>query len=326
MRAISGPRTGKPSMHYSPMLARPAGREELKKPGYIYEPKLDGTRAVCYKDGGGIRLINRRGNDITARYPEFSFAKEIKAASAVLDGEVVVYDKDGNPDFHLLQRREQAGQRAVSEIRSRELPASYIVFDILEKDGKSLTDLPLSERKKILDETVIDGKHIQKIFYTENGPGLWEQIEKRKLEGVIGKDRTSEYYTGVRAPVWIKIKYLKTIDCVIVGYTSEKRIISALALAVYSQGKLRYIGRTVGKGFTEEFLKELHKELVPLEQKEAPVTYVGGKDIHWLKPKLVCEVSFLELSHDIIMRAPVFLRMRYDKLPEECVLEEQIVL
>jgi bifunctional non-homologous end joining protein LigD len=143
---------------------------------------------------------------------------------------------------------------------------------------------------------------------------------------VIGKDWTSEYYPGVRASVWIKIKYLKTIDCVIVGYTSEKRIISALALAVYSHGTLRYIGRTVGKGFTEEFLKELHKELVPLEQKEAPVTYVGGKDIHWLKPKLVCEVTFLELTHDIIMRAPVFLRMRYDKKPEDCILEEQVVL
>jgi bifunctional non-homologous end joining protein LigD len=313
-------------MRYPPMLALPAGRDSLKKEGFIYEPKLDGTRAICYLDEKGIRLINRRGNDITGRYPEFSFSKEIKASSAVLDGEVVVYDKNGNPDFHLLQRREQVGKKAVSEIRSKELPATYVVFDILEKDGKSLTGLPLSERKKILDETVTDGKHIQKIFYTENGPGLWEQIEKRKLEGVIGKDRTSEYYPGVRAPVWIKIKYLKTIDCVIVGYTSEKRIISALALAVYSQGKLRYIGRTVGKGFTEGFLKELHKELVPLEQKEAPVKYEGGKDIHWLQPKLVCEVTFLELSHDIIMRAPVFLRMRYDKKPEDCILEEQVVL
>lgn len=308
------------------MLASPAERSELKKAGFIYEPKLDGTRAVCYLDERGIRLINRRGNDITLRYPEFSFAKEIKAASAVLDGEVVVYDKNGNPDFHLLQRREQVGQKAVSEIRSRELPATYVVFDILEKDGKTLTDLPLSERKKILDETVTDGKHIQKIFYTENGPGLWDQIEKRKLEGVIGKDWTSEYYPGARTPVWIKIKYLKTLDCVIVGYTSEKRIISALALAVYSQGTLRYIGRTVGKGFTEEFLKGLHKELTPLEIKEPPVVYEGGKDIHWLKPKLVCEVSFLELSHDIIMRAPVFLRMRYDKKPEDCILEEQVAL
>ena len=326
MRVILGLKAGKTNMRYLPMLAFPAGKDALEKKGFIYEPKLDGTRAVCYKDIEGIRLINRRGNDITARYPEFSFVKEIKAASAVLDGEVVVYDKHGNPDFHLLQRREQAGKKAISEIRSEELPATYVVFDILEKDGKSLTDLQLSERKKILEETVTDGKHIQKIFYTENGPGLWEQVEKRKLEGVIGKDWTSEYYPGARTPLWIKIKYLKTIDCVVVGYTSEKRIISALALAVYSQGKLRYIGRTVGKGFTEEFLKALHKELVPLEIKEPPVTYEGGKDIHWLKPKLVCEVSFLELSHDIIMRAPVFLRMRYDKKPEECVLEEQVVL
>jgi DNA ligase D-like protein (predicted ligase) len=313
-------------MHYPPMLARPADRDALKREGFIYEPKLDGTRAICYKDIEGIRLINRRGNDITARYPEFSFAKEIKAASAVLDGEVVVYDKNGNPDFHLLQRREQVARRDISEMRSKELPASYVVFDILEKEGISLTDLSLKERKTFLDETVTDGLHLQKIFYTENGPGLWDQIEKRKLEGVIAKELDSRYYPGARTPAWLKIKYLKTIDCVIVGYTSEKRIISALALAVYSRGKLRYIGRTVGKGFTEGFLKDLHKKLLALETKEPTVEYLGEKVIHWVKPKLVCEVSYLEMTKDLIMRAPVFLRLREDKLPEDCILEEQVVL
>ena len=313
-------------MYYNPMLALPAGKDALDKGGCIFEPKLDGTRAVCYKDLEGIRLINRRGNDITARYPEFTFIGQVKAASAVLDGEVVVYDKNGNPDFHLLQRREQVARRDISVIRSKELPATYVVFDILEKEGKSLIELSLKERKTILDATVQDGAHIQKTFYTENGPGLWEQVEKRRLEGVIAKELSSTYYPGKRTPAWLKVKYLKTIDCVIVGYTSEKRIISALALAVYSQGKLRYIGRSVGKGFTENFLKELHKELIPLEIKEPPVTYVGGKDIHWLEPKLVCEVSYLEMSKDIIMRAPVFLWIRYDKKPEDCVLEEQVVL
>jgi bifunctional non-homologous end joining protein LigD len=308
------------------MLALPAEKEGLKKAGFIYEPKLDGTRAVCYMDESGTRLINRRGNDITSRYPEFSYAGQVKAASLVLDGEVVVYDKNGNPDFHLLQRREQVAQKAVAEIRSKELPATYVVFDILEKEGKSLIGLPLKERKKILEETVLDGNRIQKIFYTENGPGLWEQVVKRKLEGVIAKDPDSQYYPGARAPAWLKIKYLKTIDCVIVGYTSEKRIISALALAVYSHGKLRYIGRTVGKGFTEEFLKELHKKLEAIETDKPSVKYEGAKEIHWVKPKYVAEVTYLELTKDIIMRAPVFLRLRDDKAPEECIIEEQVVL
>jgi bifunctional non-homologous end joining protein LigD len=313
-------------MRYPPMLALPAGKEALKKEGYIFEPKLDGTRAVCYLDEKGISLVNRRGNDITGRYPEFSFAGQVKAASAVLDGEVVVYSPEGNPDFHLLQRREQVARRDISEIRSKELPATYVVFDILEKEGKSLTDLPLKERKRILEETIAEGGHMQKIFYTENGPGLWKEVEKRKLEGVIAKELDSRYYPGARTPAWLKIKYLKTIDCVIVGYTSEKRIISALALAVYSRGKLRYIGRSVGKGFTEGFLKDLHKRLSEIETKDPPVEYLGGKEIHWVKPLIVCEVTYLELTKDIIMRAPVFLRLRDDKKPEECILEEQVVL
>ena len=308
------------------MLARPAGKEALEKHGFIYEPKLDGTRAVCYVEEGVIRLVNRRGRDITYRYPEFSFSPQVKAASAVLDGEVVVYNAAGNPDFHLLQRREQASQRAVAEIRSKQLPATYAVFDILELGGKAPTGLPLKDRKRILDSAVVDGGRIQKTFYTENGPGLWEQVESRKLEGVIAKDLESAYYPGARTTAWLKIKYLKTIDAVIVGYTSEKRIISALALAAYYRGKLRYIGRTVGRGFTEDFLKELHKKLSATETGKPAVSYKGAKEIHWVKPRMVCEVTYLELTKDLIMRAPVFLRMREDKTPEECVLEEQVIL
>ena len=313
-------------MLYKPMLARTAGTEALETKGFLFEPKLDGTRAICYKsDGGRLRFVNRRNADMTSRYSEFSFAKDIKAKTAVLDGEVVVYDANGNPSFTLLQRREQTSDKTLVGIRSVEHPATYVVFDILEKDGKDLTGLALSQRKKILDETVPGGKSLQKMFYTRDGPGLWKEILKRKLEGVVAKDPESKYYPGVRAPVWLKIKYLKTIDCIIVGYTSEKRAISALALAAYVEGKLRYIGRSVGKGFTEDFLEELHHRLEKIETKEASVKYLGEKDIHWVRPELVCEVSFLMLTKDRIMRAPVFLRMREDKRPEDCILEEQVV-
>ncbi|VVB74201.1 DNA ligase [Candidatus Tiddalikarchaeum anstoanum] len=304
---------------YEPMLAQLGVKEDLTKEGFIYEPKLDGTRAVCYFNDKKIKLINRRDRDITYRYPELIFDKNLSAKSCVLDGELVVFNEKGNPDFHLLQTREQVDKKDLIESRSKTRPATYVVFDIIEKDGKLLVNLPLVERKRILNDTVKDGAYIRKIVYTKEGVKLWKEVTKRKLEGVMAKIETSKYSVGVRADTWIKIKFLKTIDAIIVGYTSEKRVISALVIAAYENDKLRYIGR-VGTGFTESFLKSLRTELDKLIIKNPPVTYSGNKNIVWVKPELICEVRYLELSKDKIMRAPAFLRMRTDKKLKECTL------
>ncbi len=308
----------------TPMLCKLGDKEDISKKDFIFEPKLDGTRAICYYQNKKIKLINRRNNNITHRYPEFKFGKNINAKNCILDGEIIVYDKKGNPSFKLLQRRDQLSKSFLIDIRSHQFPATYIVFDILMKNSKDLKKLPLSERKKILANTIAPSKTIDDIPYTSNGKELWKKIKKRNLEGVIGKKQDSMYYPGKRTSDWIKIKFLKTIDCVIVGYTSEKRKISALAVAVYDKVKLRYIGR-VGTGFTEKFLEELYEKLKPLETKKPSVSYPGKKNIIWVKPKIVCEVRYLEFSKDkVIMRAPAFLRLRNDKKPKDCTLKEQI--
>ena len=304
------------------MLAKIGEKEDLSKKNMIFEPKVDGTRAICFKDGK-LKFINRRNRDISFRYPEFDFIGNIKAKTCVLDGEIIVYDKKGVPSFNLLQKRDQLGIKFMIELRSEQYPATYVVFDILRLDGKDLKNLTLIERKKILDKVVKDGNHIQKIFYTSDGKSLWKKITKLKLEGVMAKEKKSKYHEASRIASWLKIKYLKTIDCIIVGYTSKKRVISALAVGVYLKGKLIYIGR-VGIGFTEKFLKELHKDLKKLEVKKAPVIYNGKEDIQWIKPQIVCEVRYLEFSKDNIMRAPAFLRLREDKTAKECKFEEQV--
>jgi DNA ligase D-like protein (predicted ligase) len=309
-------------MKFSPMLAKLGDKKDLSKKGYLWEPKLDGTRAICYVNKE-IKLINRRGRNITYRYPEFDFRKNIDAKNCILDGEIIVYDKKGNPNFNLLQSREQLDKKIMIELRSKQYPATYVVFDILMKDGRSLIDIPLIKRKEILDDMVSDGKGIQKIFFTKDSRKLWKEVTKRKLEGIMAKNENSKYYPGRRVPPWLKVKYLKTIDCIIVGYTHRKRIISALAVGVYSEGKLIYIGR-VGTGFTEEFLENLYEKLEKIEIKKAPVEYSGKETIHWVKPLIVCEVRYLQFSKDKIMRAPAFLRLRFDKLPKECILEEQV--
>lgn len=306
-----------------PMLAQPGGPKDLRRSGFIFEPKLDGTRALLYK-GEGIRLINRRDNEITDRYPEFQFKEEIGAKQCVLDGEVVVFDSQGNPSFRLLQKREHVGA-GKAHLRSAQHPATFVAFDILELEGKDLTSLPLEERKKSLDQTVHETKAIRKILYTEEGEKLWKLVKDRGIEGVMAKSLSSQYEEGRRSPSWIKIKTTVTIDCAIVGFTSEIRVISSLVLAVYNQGQWVYIGR-VGTGFTDEFLTELRKELEKLVVNEPPVSNPEERGITWVRPEMVCEVEFLELTMDRHLRAPVFRRLRFDKAPQDCLLFDLLAL
>jgi bifunctional non-homologous end joining protein LigD len=237
----------------------------------------------------------------------------------VLDGEIVVYDQDGRPNFASLAKRDHVDDERLIEERSKSLPATYAVFDILEKDGESLLTLPLTARKEILADTIRNAHHIEQIFWTEHGKSLWQEAKRRNLEGVMAKDASSHYVPGQRLGLWRKIKFLKTIDAIILGYTHEKRSISALALGVYHNGELRYIGG-VGTGFTEDFLADLSKQLGKIKTTKAPVPYDGPKDYTWVKPKLVCEVEYLQLTKSKSLRAPSFIRLRDDKLPKDCQL------
>jgi bifunctional non-homologous end joining protein LigD len=311
-------------MRYQPMLCMPGDERDLSRKGYSYEVKLDGTRMLLYKEGNKLTGVNRRNSFIMFRYPELlsAFKKGIKAKSCVLDGEIVVYGKRGMPNFNLLQAREQLSNKLLIEMRSKQHPAVFVVFDILEKDGKRLTWLPLNKRRKILKQTIEENAGLQLMFHTAGGKKLWKEIKKKRLEGVVAKKNDSEYVEG-RSDLWLKIKNLKTIDCIIVGYTSGIRAISALCIAAYHKNKPVYIGR-VGTGFTEKFLRELKPKLKIT--KTIPVANMPKtrKKIYWVKPELVCEVRFLQLTKGMKLRAPAFLRMRYDKLPSDCVLENQI--
>src|SRR5579859_2053811 len=228
-----------------PMNAYSGSAKDLESPEYIYEPKLDGYRALCFVDDR-LKFVSRNGNDITNNYPEFAFRDHINARDCILDGEIVVFDKNGDPSFQLLQQGF--------------VEATYIVFDILKKNGKSLTSLPLSERKKILDATVKDGDHIEKVLFTKDGKQLYKTMAKYHLEGVIAKKINSYYYPNKRTNVWLKIKLHKSVDAIIVGFTQGKRKISSLALGLYDKNhKLQYIGK-VGTGFSHELLAELEKK------------------------------------------------------------------
>jgi len=304
---------------YRPMLAAQGHKEDLDRPGFVYEPKLDGTRALCYKNGQ-MKFINRRDRDISARYPDLLAATSIKADHCVLDGEIVVFGEEGNPSFRLLQKREHSASQ-MYHLRSRQHPATYVVFDILMLNGKDLTGLSLKERRALLETTVEDDRHIRKIIQTDRGQKLWDLVVAKGTEGVMAKDAGSVYEEGVRSKHWLKIKTTTTVDCIIVGYTHEARVISALVLALYDRNKLVFIGR-VGTGFTEEFLTNLKQSLDKIAIEQPSISTTSDTEVTWVKPEMVCEVEYLEVTLNGHLRAPVFRRLREEKDPGDCTIDQ----
>jgi len=218
------------------------------------------------------------------------------------------------------------------ELLSKIMPATLIVFDILHKDGEDLINLPLIERKKILEEVVEENERIVISTYViGKGKKFFEEVKKRGLEGVMAKKLDSTYQLGKRSKDWLKIKYLKTLDCIICGFTEgtgwREEYFGALLCGIYYQGKLLYIGR-VGTGWNEEDLKQLTSLLKKLEIDKNPFDVFEEEPsivekVHWVKPKLVAEIKFMNLSKDLKMRAPSFKRLRDDKKPGECILNEE---
>ncbi|MGC9037516.1 MAG: non-homologous end-joining DNA ligase [Candidatus Micrarchaeia archaeon] len=310
-----------------PMLAFPSKPFDSKD--FLMEIKYDGTRCIAYIDTQARRVmfLNRRMIFFQARYPEFAdFYKQVDAKRAILDGELVVFH-NGRPDFNLLQEREQSGEQTKIEILSKLHPATYVVFDILHKDGEDLLDKKLLERKEILDKTLTESSYaIKSSFIFEKGIELFNKVKEQGLEGIMAK-RIDSPYVQKRSKDWLKIKALNTIDAVIIGFTSsEQEKLSALLLGLYSGGQLVYIGR-VGTGFSEEEREALFNELSKDKLKK-PIVEVGeaepGKTITYTSPRLVAEVRFMEMTKEHMLRAPAFLRLRNDKKPEDCTMESNV--
>ncbi|MBD3254728.1 MAG: DNA ligase [Candidatus Lokiarchaeota archaeon] len=294
-----------------PMLCKKAGTDILSSKRYIFQPKLDGTRALYSAN----QLINRRGKNIISRYPEFS-TLEIEENN-IIDGEVIIYNDKGIPDFSLLQSREQTSNKFKIELLSKQIPATYVVFDCLEYQGKDITDCNLEERMKFLKKSVKESKHLEIIFSSEDGKKLWMTIKEYGVEGVIAKKKNSKYFPGKRSDKWLKIKNLKTIDCVILGYTKgegkREETFGALIIGAYNNNKLINLGK-VGTGWSD-------KELIDLKERMDKIIKEKRDNKIFLNPKLVCEVEYLDLTENNDLRAPSFKRLRFDKDPKDCILE-----
>jgi bifunctional non-homologous end joining protein LigD len=306
---------------------------------WVFEVKWDGVRAILFLDKGehNIELKSRNNKSITHRYPELVSPLESAVnckESVILDGEIVVLNKKGFPDFQEHQRRMNVDHLKEIEMISRQIPATYYFFDILYIDGKNVQRFPFVERRKILSDIIRPNDRIRISDYVEeNGIEVFEKIKSMNLEGIMAKKRSSIYMQGTRSADWLKIKNKQTQDCIVIGYTkgegNRQDYFGSLLLAMYDDelgagGELRFVGHT-GSGFDFSLLESTFKRLEKIKVNACPIKYVPytNREPVWVRPELVVEVKFHGWTKDRIMRAPVFLRVREDKSPIECRIESE---
>jgi DNA ligase D-like protein (predicted ligase)/DNA ligase D-like protein (predicted 3'-phosphoesterase) len=306
---------------YKPMLAKEASKAFTDK-DWVFEVKWDGFRAIAYIDDE-VSLRSRNQKELIDNFPELQELKQ-QQKGLVLDGEIIVLNK-GKVDFHAMQERGKATSATDIAFKTASSPAAYVIFDILEKDGKSLLDLPLMERKRILKESVKESERVVLADYVEDkGEVYYEAILQKGLEGVMAKKKKSPYEPGLRSGNWLKIKKLRSCDCVIFGYTlgtgARKKTFGALVLGLFdAAGKAVYVGK-VGTGFSDETLNSLLSEFQKIETDEEPFMADIAEKVTWLKPKFVCEVAYQIVTNDGRLRMPRFIRLRIDKEPKDCTI------
>lgn len=311
-----------------PMLATSVD-DPFDDPKWLYEIKWDGYRAVAFIHDGKVRLVSRNQNDLTAQYPELQdLPKLVEAKSAILDGEVVALDEAGRSSFSLMQQRTgiRSGGRRVPG--RRDVPVLYYAFDLLYLDGYDLRRVELEARKEVLKKVIRQGEGLRYSDHFPQGIALFRAAKEKGLEGILAKSRTS-LYEERRSREWLKIKITQTVECVVGGYTDpegSRPHFGALVLGMYDKKKrLIHVGQA-GTGFDHKLLEEIWKLLKKRETRTNPFSGpVEAPHPHWVKPELVAEIKFTEWTHEtseggVKLRAPVFLRLRDDKDPEDCVL------
>ncbi|HEV2064715.1 MAG TPA: DNA ligase D [Thermoanaerobaculia bacterium] len=305
------------------MLAETREQAFTKK-GWLWEIKYDGYRVLASREGSEARLTYRHGMDSTGIFPEIARAlRALPFESLVIDGEIVVNDEKGKPSFGKLQKRALLSRQADIERALVELPAVFYGFDLVACEGFDLRRLPLLDRKALLARLLPKAGPLRFCDHVaEQGEALLEEARALGLEGIVGKKADSRYHGG-RSADWVKVRLERTEDFAVVGYSAPKGSragFGALHLGIYDAGKLIYAGRA-GSGFTERQLEHVRERLAPDARKTPPCSgeLPSGKEHVWVEPRLVCEVRYKEWPEGKLLRQPVFLRMRDDKRPEECV-------
>ncbi len=314
-----------------PMLATSV-EKPFDDPEWLFEIKWDGYRAIAFITKGKVRLVSRNQNDLTAQYPELqNLAASIKAETAILDGEIAALDEDGRSSFSLMQQRTGIRERGRRTASRPDIPVLYFVFDLLYLDGYDLRRLPLERRKTILAEITDVSGNVRYSDHFPQGKALFDVAKRKGLEGILAKRRDS-FYEERRTQAWLKIKITQTLDCVVGGYTDpegSRAYFGSVVLGLYDKnGELIHVGQA-GTGFDQAMLKQIWQQLKTRQTTRSPFPHgvEALREVHWVKPELVAEIKFSEWTHasaegGMKLRAPVFLALRKDKDPKECVFQQ----
>jgi bifunctional non-homologous end joining protein LigD len=305
----------------APMMAKltdklPEGEQ------WTYEVKWDGYRALLLKSGDGVRLLSRKANDLTATYPTIEAAgRKLRAETATLDGEIVALDPKGRPSFQALQHRSAHRNYAIV----------FYAFDLLHLNGRDLTELPLTDRRRRLPSIVKDSGILLSEMLSGTAERVIEAVSLVGLEGIVAKRKDSRYQSGERSGAWVKLKLDKQQEFAIGGYRPGPNGIDALLVGYYEGKQLRFAGK-VRAGFTPHLRREVFEALKPLHIAECPfsdlpnskTSHWGGgvtaeqmAEMTWVKPKLIAQVRFVEWTNDGHLRHAAFLGLRSDKRPSE---------
>jgi len=290
----------------APMLAKSGAPFDSEE--HLFEVKWDGTRALAFvEQGRAYRLRNRKDRDQAMRYPELAFLGELEAGM-VLDGEIVMLDSSGRPDFSLMLKREQARHPERAAALARAHPATYVVFDLLYRGFEPCMDLALEARRAGLAEVVgacSDARLVLSDGVVGAGKALFEQVTGLGIEGVVAKRLAGAYQSGQRTGDWCKIKPVHRLHCAILGYSAESDDLRSLVIAAADDGgRLRCVGR-VGSGLRDAVRRELLERL--RARPRATPLIECDLDGSWVEPGLYCTVSFLEQTKNGTLRAPVFI-------------------
>lgn len=305
-----------------PMLAT-LGNTVPHGSDWLYEVKWDGYRALCFIESGKVRMVSRRGTKLDKQFAAVASAlpQSVKADTAIIDGEVVALDENGNPSFQHLQNLTGFGTKPA--LKGAAPLLNFFAFDLLYLNGYDLRKAALIDRRQLLISILLPSEIVR---YSEHfigkGDELLQAVRTKGLEGIIAKQAQSRYESK-RSASWIKIKVTTQQDFVVCGYLlGEREPFGALVLGYYKNKKLVYAGN-VGSGFTQQSLKTVFEKIEPLITKK-PVLSDVPKDIGevtWVKPELVCVVKFTSWTKDDRLRAPVFMGMKTEVEPEEVVRE-----
>ena len=303
--------------------------------GWAYEVKWDGMRALCFVDGASLRVQSANERDVTASWPELvGLPEALPLTTALLDGELVATDDAGRPDFGRLQQRMHIASPAEARRRAAEVPVTYVVFDLLHADGHDLTGVPLTDRRRLLDQVLDPGPSWRVSPLHEDGAALLAAARERGLEGVVAKRVDSIYEPGKRTRTWLKVKVRRRQEMVVGGWVPGEGTrdghIGALLVGYHDRagdgGPLRFAGR-VGTGFSQTELRRLAELTGSLVTDECPfdpplprAELLRGPT--WLRPELVAELEFAEWTGDGRLRHPSYLGLRDDKAAPDVTRDE----